>query len=345
MSALNSWKEEKRSAYLYRVMAACELDVKRKGLFLGLAAAADAQALIWEKQMAMADKNKLLRYQPDVRTRFVVWLIERLGTQRLRIILAAMKVRGMSIYSDVEPTNPLPPQAPHVETWHKSVGSGGNLRAAVFGINDGLLSNASLIFGIAGANVDSHFIVLSGVAGFLAGASSMAAGEYISVRSQRELFERQIDLERSELQLYPQEEADELALIYQARGLSKAEAQKVAEVLISKPEKALDILAREELGLNPTELSSPWGAAISSFISFSVGALIPLLPFILGSSRWNLSFTIGLTAVALFSIGATLSLFTNRNALISGLRMLGIGVAAGCLTFGIGKILGVTLNI
>jgi len=171
----------------------------------------------------------------------------------------------------------------------------------------------------------------------------MAAGEYVSVRSQREMFEHQIGLERDELAQYPEEEAEELALIYAARGLPRADAQKLAKALISDPAKALDTLAREELGLNPEDLGSPWGVAISSFLSFAVGALVPLLPFFALGGERALLVSIAFTALTLFGVGAVISLFTGRSALRDGLRMLAIGAAAGALTYTIGKLLGVSL--
>ena len=212
----------------------------------------------------------------------------------------------MSVYIDAKPESALPSSIAELEGRHKGINTRGNLRAAVFGANDGLLSNSSLLLGIAGASSDPHIIILTGVAGLLAGACSMAAGEYISVRSQRELYEYQIELERNELELYPEEEAAELALIYHARGLPQPEADKLANLVITKPDSALDTLAREELGLNPHYLGSPWGAAYSSFFSFCVGAIIPLIPFLFLHTRWNLLILIGLTALALFGIGALL---------------------------------------
>ncbi|UCE32321.1 MAG: VIT1/CCC1 transporter family protein, partial [Burkholderiales bacterium] len=220
---------------------------------------------------------------------------------------------------------------------------GGNLRAAVFGINDGLVSNASLIMGMAGAAADSRTLLLAGVAGLLAGAFSMAAGEYVSVRSQREVFEYQIALERAELEEYPEAEAEELAIIYQAKGLARDEARRIAGTLIADPERALDTLAREELGLNPDELGSPWGAAIASFVAFGAGALIPLLPFLVLDARLAFGWTVTLTALALFSVGAVLSLYTGRGAVVSGIRMLAIGAAAGLATYGIGALVGVAV--
>jgi VIT1/CCC1 family predicted Fe2+/Mn2+ transporter len=206
------------------------------------------------------------------------------------------------------------------------------------------VSNASLILGIAGASTDARVVLLAGVAGMCAGAFAMAAGEYVSVRSQRELFEYQIGLEREELAQYPEAEAQELALIYTAKGLPAKEASRLATQLIADPEHALDTLAREELGLNPDELGSPWGAAVSSFLSFAGGALLPLLPFMLAPGSRALPIAIGITAMSLFGVGALLSLFTGRNALQSGARMLALGALAGAITYGIGLLAGVTLG-
>jgi len=270
-----------------------------------------------------------------------------MGPRPLKSVLAAMKVRGMAVYASAPPADPghVPPLAGSIfERRHRGLGGGGNLRAAVFGVNDGLVSNASLILGVAGANSDPHVVLLTGIAGMCAGAFAMAAGEYVSVRSQRELFEYQIGLEREELAHYPEAEAQELALIYAAKGLGQREANRLATKLVADPEHALDTLAREELGLDPDELGSPWGAAVSSLASFAAGAVLPLAPFALAAGPRALPIAIGVTAVALFSVGALLSLFTGRNALYSGLRMLLLGGFAGAVTFAIGKLAGVSLG-
>ena len=340
MSEILNWTEEKRAAYLYRVVAASEAGTPREKLFLGLAGEAEGQAGIWEKKV-LAAGGTLPAFVPDVRSRVVAGLVRRHGPRRLRTVLAAMKVRGMSVYTGGS-GQAVSHQIDDISR-HSVLSGGGNLRAAVFGVNDGLISNASLILGVAGANANSATILLTGAAGLIAGAFSMAAGEYVSVRSQREMYEYQIGLERDELAEYPAEEAQELALIYEARGVSADDARRMATKIIADPERALDTLAREELGLNPEDLGSPWGAALSSFVSFAVGGAIPLLPFVLGAGSAGLGIAIGLTAISLFVVGATLSLFTGRNALLSGARMLAIGAAAGGVTYCIGKLLGVSM--
>lgn len=343
MHALEGWAEEKRSAWLYRIVSDCESGTPRQVLFLELAQAAEHQAGLWVAEMAKAGVTPPAAYHPDARTRLVGWLIPRLGVRPLKSILAAMKVRGMSLYNAPAPHG-IPTSLEQLDhKGHQTAGSG-NLRAAVFGVNDGLVSNASLILGVAGAGVAPSVILLSGIAGLLAGAFSMAAGEYVSVRSQREFYEYQIALEQEELDQYPQEEAAELALIYQAKGVGKEEARRMADTLLLDPDRALDTLAREELGLNPDELGSPWGAAISSFLAFSLGAFIPLLPFLLLSGATALAGALLATGISLFGVGAAISLFTGKQALFGGLRMLGIGAAAGGATWLIGRALGVALS-
>lgn len=342
MPVLKNWQEEKQSAYLYRTIASREMDITRKKLFFDLAEGADKQAAIWEEKIKVSDKEKPLVYRPDFRTRIVELLIKTVGAESMRYILSAMKVRGMSIYS--APFTSSHTAASHLESRHKGLNTAGNLRAAVFGVNDGLVSNMSLVLGVLGAHASHHMILLSGIAGLLAGACSMAAGEYVSMRSQREFFEYQIALEKEELELYPEEEMAELMHIYRARGIPLDEAKKMAELVINDPSRALDTLAREELGLNPNDLGSPWGAAIASFLAFATGAFIPLVPLFFHAGPVALFYSIGLTGIALFLIGSLLSLFTSRNALWSGLRMLLIGASAGGLTFLIGKWVGVWLG-
>lgn len=331
MSIYNNWREEKRSAYLYTIMADNEKNLLHKKLFLDLRQAADKQAAMWEKKGLAEDKNFSTVFNPDLRTKLVTLLIKCLGTEYMHGILSAMKIRGMSVFSNY-----------HNEHKHTSLNAVSNLRAAIFGVNDGLVSNMSLILGMAGASANEHFIILAGVAGLLAGATSMGAGEYISVRSQREVFEYQIAIEKQELAEYPQEEMEELSFIYQARNMRKDHADTLAKLMIENPETGLNTLAREELGLNPEDLVSPVGAMISSFFAFAIGAAIPLLPFLLSHIQQKLLLSLFCTGAALFIIGAILSLFTNRNPFLLGLRMLTIGVIAGAITFLTGKFIGVS---
>jgi vacuolar iron transporter family protein len=347
MNPHDSWREEQRSAFLYRACAEAEAGTVRAELFVRLAGEAQAQAAIWRAQLTARGHPPPPPYAPDSRAQLVARLVRWLGPRRMKPVLSAMKVRGMAVYTTsfaLDSGHAVPTASSAFEFRHRNLGGGGNLRAAVFGINDGLVGNASLMLGVAGAGGDARLVLMSGVAGLAAGAFAMAAGEYVSVRSQRELFEYQIELERDELKQYPEAEAQELALIYAAKGLPKKEATKLAKQIVADPEYALDTLAREELGVDPAELGSPAGAATSSFLAFAAGAALPLVPLLLASGAYALQTGVAVTGVALFAIGATLSLFTGRSAWYSGARMLALGTLAGGVTYGIGRLLGVALG-
>ena len=339
MSGLESWREEKQSAWLYRELAGCEADPRIADLFRALATAAERQAETWQ-----AEGGSPPSFAPSPRAQVAARLARLLGPRRVRPMLAALKVRGLSVYdSRTAAGHVMPTSVAEVGRRHKGYG-GGNLRAAVFGVNDGLVSNTSLIMGVAGASAGASSVITAGVAGLLAGALSMAAGEYISMRSQREMFEYQIGLERDELGEYPEEEAEELALIYAARGMDLEEARRITRDLVKNPEAALDALAREELGLNPDDLGSPWGAALFSFLAFAAGAILPLVPFLLGLPLGSAIAVAAVVAgIALFGVGAALSLFTGRQAFAGGLRMVLIGGGAGMVTWLIGSWLGAAI--
>ncbi|MBX6371628.1 MAG: VIT1/CCC1 transporter family protein [Acidothermus sp.] len=221
---------------------------------------------------------------------------------------------------------------------HRDV-TGGWLRPAVFGAMDGIISNVSLIAGFVGAQASPHLIILSGLGGLIAGAFSMGVGEYVSVASQGDLARAEIEVEREELLRNAHAEREELAQLYVARGLDPELAREVARQLSRDPDRALEIHAREELGLAPGELPSPLLAAGSSFLSFSIGAFVPLLPFLLGAvSFWP---AIVLTAVALFVAGAVVARITARPWWFGGLRQLAFGAAAAAVTYGVGAAIGV----
>jgi VIT1/CCC1 family predicted Fe2+/Mn2+ transporter len=229
------------------------------------------------------------------------------------------------------------------ESRHKSVG-GNALRAAVLGSNDGLVSNMSLVMGVAGAAVSNDTILLTGTAGLLAGAISMALGEWLSVQSSRELNQRQIELETEELEASPEEEKKELVLLYQAKGMSVADAQKLADKAFESPETALDAIITEELGIDKEELGgSAWEAATASFILFAIGAIIPLYPFVFLNGNAAILLSIGSSVVGLFGIGAAITLLTGKSILFSGLRQVAFGLAAAAITYGIGTLIGVSL--
>jgi VIT1/CCC1 family predicted Fe2+/Mn2+ transporter len=224
-------------------------------------------------------------------------------------------------------------------------GGGNALRAAVMGANDGLVSNLSLVMGVAGAAMEGKAILITGLAGLLAGAISMALGEWLSVQSSRELYEHQITTEKRELDLAPEEEAQELALIYQAKGLNPKQAAKLADQIIADPTIALDTLAREELGIDPQELGgSAWEAAITSFLLFAIGAIIPVSPFIFTSGSQAVILSLVLSAIGLFFLGAAITILTGRSALVSGLRQALFGMVAAAITYGIGRLIGVSIT-
>jgi VIT1/CCC1 family predicted Fe2+/Mn2+ transporter len=341
---VDSWYHEKESAWLYRRVAAAEPDPAKRDLFLKLAAAAEAQAERWQL-LAQQAGAATPAFTPSLRARIVARLLERFGARSLRTVLAAMKLRGLSIYSaPPAPGHVMPTSLEQVGARHRSA-VGGSLRAGVFGVNDGLLSNASLVLGVAGAGVGSSTVLTTGAAGLLAGALSMAAGEYVSVRSQREMYEYQIALERAELAEYPEEEAEELALIYNARGVELGQAREVSRALLANPQQALDVLSREELGLNPDDLGSPLRAASVSFLTFALGAALPLIPFLAGMTGSRAVIAAGLlTLLALAGVGLGLSLFTGRDALRGALRMVLIGGGAGVVSFLVGRLLGVAIG-
>ena len=367
---------ERDAIYLYDKLAALEKDPQRRAAFESIAASERRHAAIWEAKLIALGEHPPVAARQSWRVRQIAILARIFGTRAVSDMVKALEGYEEEVYgahTDVPEVHEIAKdEAKHAEIWRdldiaqktKGVGahraamaetqarepwhrSGGNgtLRASIFGISDGLVSNAALVFGIAGATTSgqSSFVVLAGVAGLLAGAFSMAAGEYVSMRSQTEVLERQIELERAELEAMPEEEEKEIASIYRGRGFGEAEATAIAKQLMSDPKIALETLVREELGLDPEELGSPWGASIGSFLAFAVGAFIPLVPFILLTGGTALPVSIGLTSLALFGVGAAVSLLTGRSALYSGARQLGIGAAAAAITYLVGSLIGVNV--
>ncbi len=231
-----------------------------------------------------------------------------------------------------------------IEGRHRTV-AGNSLRAAVLGANDGLVSNLSLIMGVAGATNGSKEVIIAGFAGMLAGSISMALGEWLSVQSSRELYQRQINTEAAELENSPEEEMKELSLIYQSKGIKKEAAEKMAVNVMKNKDTALDTLAREELGIDMEDAGgSAWEAAISSFLLFAVGAVIPLIPFLFRTGLNAVLASLICSIVGLFVIGAAITLFTGKPLLFSGLRQVMFGMLAAAVTFGIGKIIGHSIS-
>ncbi|HEV8343027.1 MAG TPA: VIT1/CCC1 family protein [Candidatus Binatia bacterium] len=345
---------------LYRALAAAEKNKKRSAIFEKLARAEERHANRWKGLLRSAGEA-VPEYSPTARVRLLGLLARLFGTQRVLPIVTELESQDENRYagqpealglSEEEKSHRETLQAMELgtgpkaivgrERWHH-VGRSGTLRAAVFGVNDGLVSNFSLVMGFAGAVAGSDYILLAGVAGLLAGAFSMGAGEYVSMAAQKELFEKQIALERQELEMSPKEEEEELSLIYQAKGIPEDEASRLARRIIKNPATAIDTLAREELGLDPSELGSPWAAAISSFLAFVTGAIIPVLPYLVTSGRSALVASAVSSCVALFGIGALLSAFTTRGPLGSGMRMVGIGLLASAITYSVGWLVGVSV--
>lgn len=243
----------------------------------------------------------------------------------------------------VRPAIPAPGTAPpprHTPEHHRNV-KGGAARAAVFGISDGLITNVSLILGVAGANPSVGFVRLAGLAGLVAGAFSMAAGEYVSMRAQSELIEREVAIEREELRRHPESEHRELVALYVSRGVPAAAAEEVATALSRDPVMALEVHAREELGVDPYAFGSPPAAALSSFFSFAFGALVPLIPWFFTGGNTAVIISVALGVVMAIATGIAVATFTGRSKLHSALRQLAIAALAAAVTYGVGTAVGV----
>lgn len=356
---LENWQNELDSARLYAYLAVQEKDPERAGLMKEMAEAELRHAGIMARGLH-AQGVRMPKHRLGFRTR-VLKLLARVGGPRLIYpLLHGSEIAGTADYAgqDLATASLAPEERSHARTlgelarenisgserWHRS-GGGGSLRAAVFGVNDGLVSNLSLVMGFAGASAGNEFVLLAGLSGLLAGAASMGAGEYISMKAQRELYERQIELEAAELAVTPEEEVAELALIYRAKGLPRADAERLANQLTEDPDVALDTLLREELGLDPGDLGSPIGATVSSFAAFSIGAIIPVLPYFFGASALYVLVSMAISGLALFSVGALISVITGRGVLYSGARQLAIGGVAAAITFGLGTVIGASAGI
>jgi VIT1/CCC1 family predicted Fe2+/Mn2+ transporter len=346
---------------LYRTMAAAEKDKARAEIFEKLARNEERHAQRWARLIQSAGAA-VPDYRRSMRERALGWMARSFGTRRVVPIISSLESRDEAGYMHQPEAAGLPAEErAHsrtlwamsggasgpasivgTERWHV-VSRGGSLRAAVFGINDGLVSNFSLVMGFAGAEARPEYVLLAGVAGLLAGSFSMGAGEYISMRAQRELFEQQIAMEKQELEMSPKEEEEELSLIYRAKGIPEKEAALLARRIVENPKTAIDTLAREELGLDPSELGSPWRAAASSFIAFVLGALVPVLPYIFSAGPLAWVASAALSCLALFGVGAILSIFTARGPVFSGVRMLGIGLLASIITYIVGWLFGISV--
>jgi vacuolar iron transporter family protein len=351
-------------ASVYRALAESESDPKLAEVFRRLAAVEESHADFWRKRLGPNDRTPWL--SPSPRARILAWLARRFGPGFVVPTLAAAEARDSGMYDDQADARSA--GLPNDERSHarimsavagigglsgpalamlegRSRGSGNSLRAAVLGANDGLVSNLSLVMGVAGAAANERTLLLTGLAGLVAGACSMAMGEWLSVTSSREMSQRQIAAEAEELRDAPEEEKEELVLIYQAKGLEESQARTLAEQLLSNKETALDTLAREELGIDPDELGgSAWQAGAWSFLLFSAGAIVPVAPFFFLAGKAAFVASLAAGGLALMAIGAGTSLFTGRSMLFSALRQLAIGAAAAGVTYGVGTAVGVSLG-
>ncbi|MFN8163326.1 MAG: VIT1/CCC1 family protein [Solirubrobacterales bacterium] len=360
-------QDEIDSAELYRRVSEVEEDERLARVYVRLAEVEERHAEFWRQRLRDAGETVPPR-RTGWRTRLLAWLAGRVGTGFVLPTINAMEQADASSY-DAQPEvagTELPAEERSHARLLRAIGEGGqgglqgtsvarlegrhraasgnSLRAAVLGANDGLLSNFSLVMGVAGAQLGSSEILITALAGLVAGAGSMAMGEWISVKNARELFSRQIAIEREELEAIPDEEREELVLIYQAKGLPAERAAELADHLMSTPEQALDTLSREELGIDPEELGgSAAAAAGTSFVLFAIGATVPILPFIFLDGTAAIVLSAALSAAALFGIGALITLMTGRGVLFSGGRQVLVGLAAAALTFGLGAVIGGTV--
>ncbi|HEY7969312.1 MAG TPA: VIT1/CCC1 transporter family protein [Candidatus Limnocylindrales bacterium] len=366
--SLANLRLERDAILLYDALGAIEKDENRAAAFHRIAANERRHAEIWAGKLREAGTDvPPAPTRPRTRVAFIILVARVFGTRAVSDLVTALEGDEEEIYgeqSSPEVEAIAADEREHAEIWrrlkdpdyhpdrdiarrerwHRS-GRSGTLRAVIFGVSDGLVSNLALVMGVAGAAGEhGSFILLAGVAGLLAGAFSMAAGEYISMQSQRELFERQIALERAEMEAMPEEEEAEMAALYRAKGFRDDEAKAIAHRLFENPEQALDQLIREELGLDPDELGSPLGAAGGSFAAFALGAFVPVLPYLLLTGTTAFVVSIVLSLGALFLVGAGVSLLTGRGVLFSGLRQVGIGAAAAIVTFVVGSIIGVSVG-
>jgi VIT1/CCC1 family predicted Fe2+/Mn2+ transporter len=358
---------ERDATFLYDHLAAFEHNAARADAFRSIAANERRHAEIWAEQLRAAGAVVPAPGGPRPRIRFVLLVARLFGTYVVSDFVRALEGEEENAYlkqDDPVAIGIIEDERRHAEIWRNlaalaegtggAEGSGqrkdrfhitgqtGTLRASIFGISDGLVSNLSLVMGVVGAAAHNSFIILAGLAGLLAGAFSMAAGEWISMKSQRELFERQIEREREELRLMPEQEERELADIYRRKGIPDADARRLAHHLMEDPEMALDTKVREELGLDPSQLGSPWGAGGWSFVAFVIGAFVPLLPFLVASGGPAFWGSLGLSTVALFAVGAVVSMLTGRSARRSGLRQVAIGLTAAAITYAVGMVIGVS---
>ncbi|MBX6765033.1 MAG: VIT1/CCC1 transporter family protein [Rubrobacteraceae bacterium] len=359
-----SYRDEIDSAALYRALAEAEKQPELAKVYAHLAATEEEHARFWARKLEAAGESPP-EGRPGWRPRLLGRLARTFGPQVVLPAISGLERQDSHSYASQPGISSMASQErsharllreisggggvegpilARLEGRHRA--SGGNaLRAAVLGANDGLLSNFSLVMGVAGASLSPHGILITGLAGLLAGAGSMAMGEWISVQSSRELYGRQIQIEAAEVREIPDEEAEELALIYQAKGVPEEQARQMATRIISDEKTATDTLSREELGIDPEELGgSAWQAAATSFALFALGAVVPILPFTFLTGMVAVVTSVVLSALGLFAIGALITVLTGRSALFSGTRQVAVGLAAAALTYALGLLIGTAIG-
>ena len=366
-ASVRKWRDllasEREAAALYDRLAAAA-EGERADILRELATVERRHAAHWEERLREAGQRVPSPSGPGLRTRLLVTAAGRLSLDAVLPIIERAEKSDAGLY-DGDPDaaagmaadergharalaamrrggHPPDPSARIAarERWHRGDRSGA-LRAAIFGVSDGLVSNTSLVMGFAGSGASRSTVLLAGVAGLLAGSFSMAAGEYVSMSGQREMFEREIALEATELEEKPEEELEELVLIYRAKGMPPAQAREVATRIMSDRKVALDTLAREELGPNPDELGSPWSAAVSSLLAFAVGALVVVLPYLVTGGRGAFVAAIVLALLAMAAVGGTIGVLNGRSPVRGAIRQLVVGVLAAGVTFGVGAVIGI----
>jgi VIT1/CCC1 family predicted Fe2+/Mn2+ transporter len=360
-------QKEIDGAALYNVLAETEKQPQMAQVYRKLAASEEKHAATWEKKLEEL-KVSIPPRKPTWRAATMIWLARRFGSQFVLPTITSNEKADSQAYdgqSDSEAQEFSLEEKSHarllsvasnstggmsggvvaqLEGRHKA-GGGNALRAAVLGANDGLLSVLSLTMGVAGATNSNTGVLIAGLAGVLAGAGSMALGEWLSVQSSRELYEHQIKIEAEEIAENPEEEQEELSLIYQSKGLPEARAKEMAAHMMADKANILDTLAREELGIDPEELGgSAYEAAFTSFFLFAFGALFPILPYFFLSGSTAIITSLIVSAIGLFIIGAAITLMTGRSVWFSGTRQVIVGVAAAALTYGVGKLIGVSVG-
>lgn len=350
-------KSELHAAALYSALARIENDPERSRVFQDLCDSEIEHARIWATKLGMAAT-------PPTRLGFLgllrFGLAKAFGTNAvIPLLLWEESGEIREYYADPEAKDIAQDERHHervlkglargqtepVALWEESrsaTGASGNIRAAVLGMNDGLVSNFSLVMGVSGGTDNTDFILLAGVAGLLAGAFSMAAGEYVSMRSQRDIYEHEIEKQKIEIRDWPDEEQATLDLIYQSKGLTEAEADLISRRVMADAEAALDTMTREDLGLDPNELGSPWGAAFASFAAFVGGAIVPILPFLFNVGN-SVIVSAALSAVALLLVGGSLAAASGNRPYWGALRMLLVGGLAAAVTYAIGTLVGVSV--